>query len=199
MSENSRYGMVIDLRKCVGCHACTIACKMEHETPESCFNTWVEEQDTGEFPNVSRIKLPKLCNHCADAPCIPVCPVEATYAIDGGIVVVDKNKCIGCGMCIAACPYDARYMRPDKVAGKCTLCANRVHAGLAPECVSTCISHSRYFGDFNDPNSEVSKMMKEYETQGLLEELNLGVSVRYIGLKEALSKEKSDYSFRGGK
>lgn len=183
--------MIIDLRKCVGCHSCTIACKMEHETPESCFNTWVEEIEVGEYPNVSRIKLPKMCNHCVDAPCIPVCPVGATFTIDGGIVVVDENKCIGCGLCVTACPYNARYMKPNKKVGKCTLCAGRVAAGLAPECVNTCISHARYFGDFNDPNSEVSRILRENKTEGLHEELGLDVSVRYIGLEEAMKFQKA--------
>ncbi len=199
MENTKRYGMVIDLRKCVGCHACTIACKMENATPASCFNTWVEEWDVGEYPNVSRAKLPKLCNHCTDAPCVPVCPVEATYAVDGGMVVVDKEKCIGCGLCMTACPYDARYMGADQKVGKCTLCIQRVNAGLAPECVSTCISHSRYFGDLNDPNSEVAKMMKENNCQGLQEELGLGLSVVYIGLEELLQKGVPEVVFKGGK
>ena len=115
MENTKRYGMVIDLRKCVGCHACTIACKMENATPASCFNTWVEEWDVGEYPNVSRAKLPKLCNHCTDAPCVPVCPVEATYAVDGGMVVVDKEKCIGCGKCADACPSSAISMVPAEM------------------------------------------------------------------------------------
>lgn len=200
MADNKkRYGMVIDLRKCIGCHACTVACKMENEVPQKCFNTWVEEWDKGNYPDIARVKLPKLCNHCVDAPCIKACPVNATFALDGGSVVVDKEKCIGCRACVSACPYDARYMTPDKKAGKCTFCAGRAEAGLLPSCVSTCVSHSRYFGDLNDPNSEVSKLIAENKCHGLKEELELDLSVLYIGLDKILDKGEPEDRFKGGK
>ncbi len=192
-----RYGMVIDLRKCVGCHACTVACKMENDVPQNCFNTWVEEWDCGTYPNVSRAKLPKLCNHCVDAPCVEACPVEATFAIEGGSIVVDEEKCIGCKACVAACPYDARYMTPNNKAGKCNFCIGRCEAGLMPECVSTCVSHARVFGDLNDPDSEVSKLIATKDFNILKEDLGLDVSVYYIGLKE-IGPESPD-RFKGGK
>ncbi len=195
-----RYGMVIDLESCVGCHACTVSCKMENNVPEGCFNTWVEEWDSGEYPEVARVKLPKLCNHCVDAPCVKACPVNATFAVEGGIVVVDEEKCIGCGACVAACPYDARYMNNDtKKVGKCTFCIQRAEAGLLPACVSTCISHARFFGDLNDPESEVSKMIAENKTKGLKEELKLDLSVTYIGLDKALKDGEPEERYRGGK
>lgn len=191
--------MVIDLETCVGCHACTVSCKMENQVPEGCFNTWVEEWDTGEYPEVSRVKLPKLCNHCVDAPCVEVCPVDATFPVEGGIVVVDEEKCIGCKACLSACPYDARYMIEEtNKAGKCTFCIQRAEAGLMPACVSTCISHARYFGDLNDPESEVSKLIKENETKGLQEDLGLDLSVVYIGL-DKVEKDRPENYYKGGK
>lgn len=201
MSEaEKRYGMVIDLGLCVDCHACTISCKMENDVPEGCFNTWVEEWDVGQYPDVKKARVPKMCNHCVDAPCIPVCPVDATFAVQGGIVVVDEEKCIGCGACVTACPYEARYMNPvNNKAGKCTLCIQRAEAGLVPSCVATCISHARVFGDLNDPDSKVSKLMAEKSTIGLKEDLNLDLSVKYVGLDKLNKLGEPTEVFRGGK
>lgn len=198
--REKRYGMVIDLASCVGCHACTISCKMENDVPDKCFNTWVEEWDTGKYPEVSKVKLPKLCNQCVDAPCIKACPVDATFSIQGGIVVVDDEKCIGCEACVTACPYDARYMNKEtNKAGKCTFCIQRAEAGLLPACVGTCISHSRCFGDLNDPESEVSKLIAANKTKGLKEKLGLDVSVVYIGLDKITEDENPEYMYKGGK
>lgn len=189
MANLSRYGMVIDLRRCIGCHACTITCKMENSVPDGCFRSWVMEADKGVYPNVTRVKLPKLCNHCQQAPCVSVCPVKATYRDhESGVVKVDANKCIGCRYCIAACPYSARYLNHKKgVTDKCDLCLDRVRAGLMPSCVSTCVSHARYFGDLNDPDSEVSRLIRENGAQTLQPEQNTKPSVYYIGLEEALA------------
>lgn len=200
MSETEkRYGMVIDLGLCVDCHACTVSCKMENQVGEGFFNTWVEEWDVGEYPNVAKARLPKLCNHCKDAPCIPVCPVDATYAVQGGAVVVDEETCIGCGACVTACPYDARYLNADNKAGKCTFCIERAESGLMPACVSTCVSHARVFGDLNNPDSQVSKLMKEKNILGLQEDLGLDLSVKYIGLDKINQSEDSPEKFKGGK
>lgn len=198
--SDKRYGMAVDLELCIGCHACTISCKMENDVPEGCFNTWVEEWDTGEYPNVAKAKLPKLCNHCKDAPCIPVCPVDATYAVQGGIVVVDEEKCIGCGACVTACPYEARYLKPEtNKAGKCTFCIQRAEAGLMPSCVATCVTHARVFGDLNDSNSQVSKVIAKNNALGLKEELKLDVSVKYIGLDKLNKSGEPTAVFKGGK
>ncbi len=185
-----RYGMVIDLRRCVGCHACTVVCKMENDSPKAFSRSWVEEIDKGAFPNVSRIKLPRLCNQCANPPCVPVCPVAATYQDVGGITVVDEEKCIGCGACVTACPYHARYIDPrNNKADKCDLCLGRVEAGLVPSCISTCIASSRFYGDLNDPDSEVSKLVKEYNALPLSPEFGTDPTVYYIGLEESGAKE----------
>lgn len=188
-TKEKRYGMVIDLRKCVGCHACTITCKMENDLPEGYYRSWVVEADKGEYPNVKRAKLPRLCNQCDDAPCESVCPVNATKKTKEGIITVDKEACIGCRYCITACPYDARYLDPETgLADKCDFCVDRVEAGFAPACVTTCIAHSRVFGDLNDPNSEVSKLISKHPVQALSPELGTNPKVFYIGLDETLSK-----------
>lgn len=189
MANNSRYGMVIDLRRCIGCHACTVTCKMENSVPDNCFRSWVLEADKGAYPNVTRVKLPRLCNQCQDAPCMTVCPVHATFRDqDGGVIKIDSSKCIGCRYCIASCPYNARYFHPAKgVADKCDLCLDRVKAGLLPACVSTCVSHARFFGDFNDPDSEVSRLVRKYSAQTLRPDLGTQPSVYYVGLEEALA------------
>ncbi|HYF79701.1 MAG TPA: 4Fe-4S dicluster domain-containing protein [Symbiobacteriaceae bacterium] len=192
-----RYVMVIDLRKCVTCHACTVVCKAENGVPAGFFRTWVEEADMGIYPNVTRIKLPRLCNHCTNAPCENVCPVKATYKAEGGVVVVDEEKCIGCRYCIAACPYDARYINPETgTADKCTFCLHRVEAGLEPACVSTCISHSRYFGDLNDPESVVSQLLRTNDFQVMRSDLGTAPSVFYIGLNEHMAS-KNVHVLRG--
>ncbi|HVJ47611.1 sulfate reduction electron transfer complex DsrMKJOP subunit DsrO [Desulfitobacterium sp.] len=155
-----RYAMVIDLRKCVGCHACQVACKSENNVPLGVFRNWVEELETGKFPNVSRHRLPRLCNHCENPSCLNVCPVKATYQLEDGTVLVDYDRCIGCKYCIAACPYDARFINPERnTAEKCTYCHERLEVGLQPACVNTCISGARVFGDINDPNSEIAKII----------------------------------------
>lgn len=182
------YGMVIDLRRCIGCHACTVVCKMENSLPEGFFRSWVVEADKGKYPDVTRVKLPRLCNQCEKAPCEQVCPVKATHRDEGGVVVIDQDKCIGCRYCISACPYDARYINPKKgTADKCDLCLDRIKGGLMPACVSTCVAHARFFGDLNNPNSEVSKLLSEHSYQVLRPELGTKPSVFYIGLDEALA------------
>ncbi len=180
--------MVIDLRKCVGCHACTIKCKMENGVPEGHFRSWVAEADVGVYPHVQRAKLPRLCNHCDDAPCATVCPVVATKKNENGIGTVDHEACIGCRYCIAACPYDARYLNPETgTADKCDFCLHRVENGLAPSCVSTCIAHSRVFGDLNDPDSEVSRLLSKHAAQVLNPEFGTHPKVYYIGLEPVMS------------
>ena len=182
------YGMVIDLRRCIGCHACTVVCKMENSLPEGFFRSWVVEADKGKYPDVTRVKLPRLCNQCEKAPCEQVCPVKATHRDEGGVVVIDQDKCIGCRYCISACPFDARYINPKKgTADKCDLCLDRIKGGLMPACVSTCVAHARFFGDLNNPNSEVSKLLSEHSYQVLRPELGTKPSVFYIGLDEALA------------
>lgn len=155
-----RYGFVIDNRKCIGCHACTTACKSEHEVPVGVFRTWVKQVEKGTFPNTRRVFSVMRCNHCTDAPCVEICPVEALHFREDGIVDFDKNRCIGCKSCMQACPYDALYIDPEsRTAAKCNYCAHRVDIGLEPACVNVCPEHAIISGDMQDPLSEISQLL----------------------------------------
>lgn len=160
-----KYGFVIDNRKCIGCHACTTACKSEHDVPVGVFRTWVKQVEKGTFPNTRRVFSVLRCNHCTDAPCVEICPVEALYTRPDGIVDFDKDRCIGCKSCMQACPYDALYIDPDThTAAKCNYCAHRVDVGLEPACVVVCPEHAIVSGDMEDPNSEISQTLSRHQT-----------------------------------
>jgi len=185
-----RYAMVIDLRRCIGCDACMVACKAEFDVPLGVFRTWVPYKVVGTYPNVKKQFLPRLCNHCDDPPCVRACPVEATFKVeDGGFVLQRYERCIGCKACMASCPYNARFMLPKhrtytditSVVDKCTFCHHRVTQGLVPACVQTCIGRSRVFGDINDPKSEVSYLVSHMPTQVLRPEQGTKPHVFYIG------------------
>ncbi|MHA1545328.1 MAG: sulfate reduction electron transfer complex DsrMKJOP subunit DsrO [Alphaproteobacteria bacterium] len=178
-----RYGMVIDVRRCIGCHACTVACKAEFDVPLGENRTWVEYVEKGVYPNVGRSFLPRLCNHCSEPPCVSVCPTDATYKREqDGIVVIDDGLCIGCKYCIQACPYDARFLNPvTGVADKCDFCIHRVSQGLVPSCVNTCVGGARIFGDLADPDSNVSKLIATNEVTVLRREMGTLPNVYYIG------------------
>ena len=187
-----RYGMVIDVRRCSGCQACSIACKSEFDVPIGAARSWVEHHEAGVFPNTEKRMLPRLCNHCSEPPCVDVCPVEGgTYKRDDGIVVVDENICIGCAKCVEACPYDARFMNSFKgdpgltkgngAADKCDFCLHRISRGVAPACVNTCPGKARIFGDLNDPSSEVAKLVAEIDATVLRRDKKTKPSVFYIG------------------
>ena len=155
-----RYVMVIDLRRCVGCQACTIACQQENNVHITAFRAWVKQVEKGTYPNVRKLSLPVLCNQCERPICVQNCPVQATYQRDDGIVLIDYDRCIGCKYCIASCPYDVRFVNPvRKVVEKCTFCAHRVDRGDQPACVETCMPKARIFGDLNDPESEVARII----------------------------------------
>lgn len=177
-----RYAMVIDTRRCIGCHACSVACKTENEVPLGETRSWVEYIEKGEFPNVSRSFLPRLCNQCEKPQCVAVCPTGATYKREqDGIVVVDSNICIGCKYCLQACPYGMRFINPRTgTADKCDFCLHRVQQGLVPACVNTCQGRARIFGDLNDPESEVSKLVATNATTVLRPEIGTEPMVFYI-------------------
>ncbi len=155
-----RYGFIIDNRKCIGCHACTTACKSEHDVPVGVFRTYVKQVEKGKFPDTRRVFSVLRCNHCTNAPCVEICPVEALYTRPDGIVDFDKNRCIGCKSCMQACPYDALYIDPDThTAAKCNYCAHRVDIGLEPSCVNVCPEHAIISGDMDNPGTEIAALL----------------------------------------
>ena len=155
-----QYGFIIDNRKCIGCHACTVACKAEHEVPLGVNRTWVKYIEKGTYPNTARHFSVMRCNHCEDAPCVEICPVTALYTRKDGIVDFDPRRCIGCKGCMQACPYDALYIDPDThTAAKCNYCAHRVDIGLEPACVNVCPEHAIISGDMDDGSTEISQLL----------------------------------------
>ncbi|REJ78887.1 MAG: 4Fe-4S ferredoxin [Acidobacteria bacterium] len=154
------FGFIIDNRKCIGCHACTVACKSEHDVPVGVNRTWVKYIEKGEFPDTRRLFSVMRCNHCADAPCVDICPTEALHTRKDGIVDFDDRRCISCKACTQACPYDALYIHPEtKTAAKCNYCTHRVDIGLEPACVVVCPEHAIISGDMDNPDTEISKLL----------------------------------------
>ena len=178
-----RWAMVVDVQKCIGCQACTVSCIMENAAPENSFRTVVSTYEVKEDKRCGTYMLPRLCNHCANPPCIPVCPVGATFQRKDGVVVVDGDRCVGCAYCVQACPYDARFINHETgKADKCTFCAHRVDEGLLPACVETCVGGARIFGDLNDPHSVVHQLLTENKVKVLKPEQGTQPHVFYLGL-----------------
>ena len=154
----TRYGLAVDLEKCVGCKACIIACKAENEVPQGVFRLTTHELEQGSFPSVKTEFRHDQCRHCENAPCISVCPTKASYKDEEGFVRIDYSKCIGCKACMVACPYDARFINPEGgYADKCTYCIHRVREDKDPACVNTCPTEARVFGDLDDKRSSIRK------------------------------------------
>ena len=156
----ARWVKVLDQAACIGCHACTTACKSENAVPLSVTRTYVKYVEVGTFPQVRRSFQVTRCNQCDDAPCVAACPTSAMYQRPDGIVDFDKRACIGCKACMAACPYDAIFINPDDhFAEKCNFCAHRLDIGLEPACVTVCPTQAILVGDVNDPTSAVSQIV----------------------------------------
>ena len=211
-----QYGMVIDLDKCVGCHACAVACKAEWEIPSQYGRNWLTRLGPENTPHgLAATYYPGLCNHCDRPSCVDACPADSVTmefkdTITGkkvtmevaatwkdpfnGTVQIDKKRCLGCGACVDACPYGARYVNPDLAdddsegkADKCTYCMPRVAAGLEPACVQTCLADARIFGDLSDPDSEVSKYVKKGAVGLISSNVDIGPNSRYYGNKRDMA------------
>ena len=200
-----RYAMVIDLRKCIGCMACVVACKAEFGTPMGVWRSWVKTADKGTYPNTNRIFMPRLCNHCDYPVCVRNCPTQATFKHKDGFVLQRYNRCIGCRTCVIACPYNARHLVPAKrtdmnmphmVVDKCTFCIHRVKRGQSPACVQACVGGAMVFGDLNNQKSEVAQLVTKEKTTVLKPELGTKPSVFYIGGDWQLMDEPHSYKHR---
>lgn len=183
-----QYAFVIDQRKCIGCHACTVACKAENEVPLGQFRTWVKYVEKGTFPTVRRHFTVLRCNHCDAAPCVEICPVEALHKRPDAIVDLDRDLCIGCRACMQACPYDALYLNDSTgTAEKCHYCAHRTELGLEPACVIVCPVHAIVAGDMANPESEIATLRREQPTSQRRLEKGTQPRVWYVdALPEAL-------------
>ncbi len=158
---SERWVKVLDQTRCIGCHACTTACKSENEVPLGVTRTYVKSVDVGAYPNVRRAFQVTRCNQCENPPCVSACPTGAMYQRADGIVDFDKKICIGCKACMAACPYDAIFINPeDHSAEKCNFCAHRIEVGLEPACVVVCPTEAIFIGNIKDPNSRVAKVVQ---------------------------------------
>lgn len=176
------YGFVIDNDSCIGCHACSTACKSENEVPLGVQRTWVKSVETGLYPNVRRNFQVTRCNHCANPPCVRICPVTAMYQRGDGIVEFDPDVCIGCKACMQACPYDAIYIDPEThTAAKCHYCAHRLDVGLEPACVVVCPEHAILAGDLDDPTTEIAKAVAENKVTVRKPEQGTAPKLYYIG------------------
>jgi Fe-S-cluster-containing dehydrogenase component/formate-dependent nitrite reductase membrane component NrfD len=181
-----KYGFVIDNRKCIGCHACTVACKSEHDVAIGVNRTWVKQVEKGEYPNTRRLFSVMRCNHCTDAPCVEICPTQALFIREDGIVDFDNNRCIGCKSCMQACPYDALYIDPNtETAAKCNYCAHRIDIGLEPACVNVCPEHAIISGDMEDPNSEIAELLARQQVKVRKPEKGTKPNLFYIDADDA--------------
>ncbi|MFQ5826268.1 MAG: 4Fe-4S dicluster domain-containing protein [Dehalococcoidia bacterium] len=198
----ARLGMVIDLKRCVGCYACIVSCKAENGTQPEVFWSRVLEREEGKYPSARRIFVPVLCNHCNEPACEAVCPTRATSRTIDGMVLIDEDKCIGCRACMTACPYGARFFVREEhhyypqgptpyekvaykkhqsgVVQKCNFCLDRIEQGLEPACVQTCVAKARFFGDLDNPESEVSQLQKQRYAFKLRPELGTDPKVIYV-------------------
>lgn len=202
----TKYGMVIDLKRCVGCNACTVACKFANGLGPGLFYSSVKVSEKGDYPHARLTVQPTLCNHCDNAACVDVCPVGATMKGEDGIVRVDESRCLGCRYCMIACPYDVRVFIeksavedgyfPEKgltqfeetsyrrhqvgTVEKCDFCSSRIEEGKEPACVHTCPASARFFGDLDDPKSNVSQLLLANNASTQLSEAGTKPNVYYI-------------------
>ncbi len=178
--QERRYAVVVDTRRCVGCNACVLACKAENGVALGDFRCWIATEATGTYPELAMEIRSERCNQCSNSPCVTNCPTGASYVGSGGIVLVDRSLCTGCKACMAACPYDARYVHADGYADKCTFCAHRVARGELPACVANCPTKALTFGDANDPTSDLAMLLRARPHHVLKPEMGTEPNVYYI-------------------
>ena len=182
----TRLGFLLDSESCIGCHACTVACKSEHDIPLGVNRTWVKYIETGSFPDAERHFSVMRCNHCDDAPCISICPTNALFRASNGVVDFDDENCIGCKGCMNACPYDAIYINPDtNTAHKCNFCNHRIEQGLEPSCVVVCPTHAIKVADLDDPDDETTRLIARSDTAVRAPEQGTLPKVHYLGANPA--------------
>lgn len=203
----SRYGMVIDLTICAGCSACVMACKQINATPQGIYWCNLDVWEEGKYPDAVKKVLPHACMQCREAPCVANCPSGASHYSEENLVLVDQEVCIGCQTCVKVCPYDARHYNGEGTGapyygvefgttvyedlktskhelgkvGKCTYCVERLREGKEPICVKTCITKCRVFGDIDDPESEISKLIAEKGAKQMRAEVGTNPTVYFIG------------------
>ncbi len=200
--NGNKYGMVIDLTKCDGCGECVSACRTANNVatfPDEKINNHLLRiaHVKSKFPNSQEQAIPLMCMHCDNPPCVHVCPVKASFVRKDGIVLIDKHRCIGCRYCMVACPYKARSFvfkhhegssNPEVpktmhgVVEKCEFCVSRVDHGQLPVCVETCKKGVMSFGNLNDKDSQVSRLITSGRVHRVREDLHLGAKVYYLGL-----------------
>ena len=187
-----QYVMLADTTRCINCKACVVACRAEWDTPMGYTRDWVKEVELEKADGTPQVMLiPGRCQHCDEAPCIEACPSGAAYKREDGIVLQDDAICSGCELCVPACPYEARWLNPaTNTITKCTFCQPRVDEGLEPACVQTCVGRALIFGDMNDPESEVSRLLKAKQWDKLTtDEVNIGPNHYYYTAGKALPDE----------
>jgi Fe-S-cluster-containing dehydrogenase component/formate-dependent nitrite reductase membrane component NrfD len=181
-----QYGFIIDNRKCIGCHACTVACKTENQVPLGVNRTWVKYVEKGRFPNTRRYFQVTRCNHCEEPPCVEICPVSAMFKRKDGIVDFDSDACIGCKACMQACPYDAIYIDPERnTAAKCNYCAHRTEVGLEPACVTVCPVQAIIAGDLEEPASNIAQLLERHTVRVRRPEQGTKPKLYYIEAEES--------------
>jgi Fe-S-cluster-containing dehydrogenase component len=200
------YAFVVNVDRCIGCGKCVQACAFENDVPEGQYRTWIEryvitpdgvhvDSPNGGMDGFAEVDkaladkaiktffVPKLCNHCANPPCVQVCPVGATFRSPEGFVLVDPEHCIGCSYCVQACPYGVRFINSERrIADKCTWCYHRVANGKLPACVTVCPTEARLFGDLNDPESQVARVFEENNWDVLKPDMHTKSMALYLGL-----------------
>lgn len=204
-----KFAFIVDITRCIGCGSCCVADKAEYDVPDHNYRTWVEryviddhdnvyvdspnggldgyqkEREDLKHPTRDTFFVPKLCNMCEDPSCVQVCPVGATYQTDDGFVLIDQTRCVACSYCVQACPYSVRFINPKtKTADKCTWCYHRVRKGLLPVCVNVCPVQARKFGDLNDKESEVYKILHQPHVISVLKpDMGNQPALHYVGLR----------------